>query len=151
MIVEAKKLVCTNQDCRAEITVVRKPAVEKQNLRCACGNEFKKIYHPPALTVLGEVPGISASSPLKAKSELGPATSLPEVEPITTKSSRRNPERIRPKSIWFLMLTWIPMAHERRCNHDRPALLGTALRQQRVSNLPKCQRAREKPRSLLKP
>jgi len=51
MIVEAKRLVCTNHECRAEIIVVKKPPIEKQNLRCACGSEFKKIYHPPKLTV----------------------------------------------------------------------------------------------------
>jgi len=56
MIVEAKRLVCTNHECRAEIIVVKKPAIEKQNFRCACGSEFKKIYHPPVVTVLGAVP-----------------------------------------------------------------------------------------------
>ena len=56
MIVEAKRLVCTNHECRAEIIVVRKPAIEKQNLRCACGSEFKRIYHPPMVTVLRKVP-----------------------------------------------------------------------------------------------
>jgi hypothetical protein len=56
MFVEAKRLVCTNQECRAEIIVVRKPAFEKQNLRCACGGELKKIYHPPMVTALGMVP-----------------------------------------------------------------------------------------------
>jgi hypothetical protein len=49
MIAEAKRLVCTNHECRAEIIVVKKPALEKQNLRCACGSEFKKIYHPPVV------------------------------------------------------------------------------------------------------
>ena len=55
MIVEAKRLVCTNHECRAEIIIVKKPAFEKQNLRCACGSEFKKIYRPPKVTVLGTV------------------------------------------------------------------------------------------------
>lgn len=56
MIVEAERLVCANHECRAEIIVVKKPALEKQNLRCTCGSEFKKIYHPPAVTVLRTVP-----------------------------------------------------------------------------------------------
>jgi len=56
MIVEAERLVCTNPECRAEIIVVRKPALEKQNLRCACGSELKGIYHPPVVTALGRVP-----------------------------------------------------------------------------------------------
>jgi len=56
MIIQAERLICTNHECRAEIIVVRKPAIEKQNLRCACGSEFKKIYHPPKVTVLGTVP-----------------------------------------------------------------------------------------------
>jgi hypothetical protein len=56
MIVEAKRLVCTNHECRAEIIVVKKPAIEKQNLRCACGSEFKRIYLPPKLTSLGTMP-----------------------------------------------------------------------------------------------
>ena len=55
MIVEAKRLVCTNHECRAEIIVVKKHALEKQNLRCACGSELKKIYHPPKVTVHGPV------------------------------------------------------------------------------------------------
>jgi len=56
MIVEAERLVCANLECRAEIIVVKKPAIENQNLRCACGSELKKIYHPPKVTVLGTVP-----------------------------------------------------------------------------------------------
>ena len=56
MIVEAKRLVRTNHECRAEIIVVKKPALEKQNLRCSCGSELKKIYHPPLVTALGTVP-----------------------------------------------------------------------------------------------
>lgn len=56
MIVEAKRLICTNHECRAEIIVVKKPALENQNLRCACGSEFKRIYHPPKMTVLGTMP-----------------------------------------------------------------------------------------------
>jgi hypothetical protein len=57
MLVEAKRLVCTNQECKAEIIVVKKPALENQNLRCACGSELKKIYHTPMVTALGTVPG----------------------------------------------------------------------------------------------
>jgi hypothetical protein len=56
MLVETKRLVCANRECRAEIIAIKKPALEKQNLRCACGSEFKKIYHPPTVTVLGTVP-----------------------------------------------------------------------------------------------
>ena len=58
MFVEAKRLVCTNLECKAEIIVVRKPAFEKQNLRCTCGSEFKRIYHPPAVRAVGTVPDI---------------------------------------------------------------------------------------------
>lgn len=53
MNAEAKRLVCTNHECRAEIIIVKKPPIEKQNLRCACGSELKKIYHAPRLTVVG--------------------------------------------------------------------------------------------------
>jgi hypothetical protein len=56
MIGEAKRLVCANHECRAEIIVVKKPALEKQNIRCTCGSEFKNIYHPPEVTVLRTVP-----------------------------------------------------------------------------------------------
>jgi hypothetical protein len=56
MIVEAKRLICTNHECRAEIIVVKKPSIEKQNLRCACGTEFKRIYRPPTVTALGKMP-----------------------------------------------------------------------------------------------
>jgi hypothetical protein len=55
MIVEAERLLCANHECRAEIIVVKKPALEKQNLRCTCGSEFKKIYHPTVVTVLRTV------------------------------------------------------------------------------------------------
>jgi hypothetical protein len=55
LIVEAKRLVCTNPECRAEIIVVKKPSIEKQNLRCACGSDLKKIYHPPNVTIVGPV------------------------------------------------------------------------------------------------
>jgi hypothetical protein len=55
MVVEAKRFVCTNHECRAEIIFVRKPDIEKQNLRCACGSDFKKIYHPPKVIVLETV------------------------------------------------------------------------------------------------
>jgi hypothetical protein len=56
VLVEAKRLVCTNQECKAEIIVVKKPTFEKLNLRCACGSELKRIYHPPVVTALGTVP-----------------------------------------------------------------------------------------------
>lgn len=55
MLVEAERLICTNRECNGEIIVVKKPAIEKQNLRCSCGSELKKIYHAPKLTVHGTV------------------------------------------------------------------------------------------------
>jgi len=33
MVVEAKRLVCTNRECKAEIIVVKKPASEKKEPR----------------------------------------------------------------------------------------------------------------------
>jgi hypothetical protein len=66
MIVEAKRLVCINQECKAEIIVVRKPALEKLNLRCACGSEFKRIYNPPVVTALGTVFELAETLPLDA-------------------------------------------------------------------------------------
>jgi hypothetical protein len=51
MIGEQKRLVCTNHECGAEFIVLRKPAVEKQNLRCACGSELKKYYHAPEFRI----------------------------------------------------------------------------------------------------
>jgi hypothetical protein len=56
MIVEANRLVCANRECRAEIVVVKRPALEKQNLHCASGSKLKRIYHPPVVTALGMVP-----------------------------------------------------------------------------------------------
>jgi len=53
MIVEKERLVCTNLECRGEIVVGRKPALEKQKLCCACGSELKKLYHPPMLRLFG--------------------------------------------------------------------------------------------------
>jgi hypothetical protein len=53
MIVEAERLVCANHKCGAEFVVGTKPALEKQNARCCCGSELKKLYHPPVLTVYG--------------------------------------------------------------------------------------------------
>jgi hypothetical protein len=55
MIVAEERLVCSCHECGAELVVKRKPAVEKQNLRCACGSELKKIYHPPLLSIYGTV------------------------------------------------------------------------------------------------
>jgi hypothetical protein len=57
MLVEAERLICANHDCRAELIVAKKPALEKQNVRCACGSELRKIYHPPKVTVLGRAFG----------------------------------------------------------------------------------------------
>lgn len=56
MHIGEEHLICMNHECRAEIYVSRNLAVEIQNLRCSCGSEFKKIYHPPVLTALGKVP-----------------------------------------------------------------------------------------------
>ena len=53
MIAEAEHLVCKNPECREEIVVRRSPALEKQNLCCACGRELKRTYHPPVSTVYG--------------------------------------------------------------------------------------------------
>ena len=53
MIVEAERLVCTNHECVAEFVVGRKPALETQNLRCACGSELKKYYRAPKLWIYG--------------------------------------------------------------------------------------------------
>lgn len=55
MIVEAEHLVCTNHKCGAEFVVVRKPDLEKQNARCRCGSELKKLYQTPVLTVYGRL------------------------------------------------------------------------------------------------
>jgi hypothetical protein len=55
MLVEAERLICTNRECKGEIIVVKKPALERQNLRCSCGSEMKKIYHAPKLKVLATV------------------------------------------------------------------------------------------------
>jgi hypothetical protein len=55
MFVEKERLVCTNHECGAEFIVRRKPGLEKQNLRCACGNELKKYYHAPEVRILRNV------------------------------------------------------------------------------------------------
>jgi len=68
MSVEAKRLICTNHECRAEIIVLRKPIVERQNLRCACGSEFKRIYHPPVVKVLGTAVEVAGAIPLDINS-----------------------------------------------------------------------------------
>jgi hypothetical protein len=52
MIAEQEHLVCTNHECGAEFIVRRKPALGKQNLRCACGSEVKKYYHAPEVWIL---------------------------------------------------------------------------------------------------
>jgi transposase-like protein len=53
MFLVGERLVCTCPDCRAEFVVKTKPAFEKQHLRCACGSDFKKVYHSPVLTQYG--------------------------------------------------------------------------------------------------
>ena len=53
MIFEAERLVCLNHECGGEFVVKTKPAIQKQNMRCACGSGLKMIYRPPVLTVYG--------------------------------------------------------------------------------------------------
>lgn len=53
MLLEEEHLVCTCHECRAEVVVKTKPAVEKQNMRCSCGSDLKKVYHSPELTQFG--------------------------------------------------------------------------------------------------
>ena len=53
MLLVEEHLACTCHECGAEFIVKRKPAIEKQNMRCACGSALKKVYLPPVLTVYG--------------------------------------------------------------------------------------------------
>ena len=53
MLLVDEHLVCASHECGAEFVVKTKPAIEKQNMRCACGSALKKIYRPPVLTVYG--------------------------------------------------------------------------------------------------
>jgi hypothetical protein len=53
MLLVDEHLVCTCHKCRAEFVVKTKPAIQKQNMRCACGCELKKVYRSPVLTVFG--------------------------------------------------------------------------------------------------
>jgi hypothetical protein len=55
MIVEEECLVCINHECGAEIVVRRKLALKKVKLRCPCGSELKRLYHPPVLRLFGTV------------------------------------------------------------------------------------------------
>jgi len=57
MIVEGERLVCVNHECGGEYLAWRQPALQKQNLRCACGSELKKVYRAPRLAISsGEIP-----------------------------------------------------------------------------------------------
>src|SRR4029077_18373310 len=56
LLVEAKRLVCTNHECRAEIIALQRSAFETHNFHCTCGSELKRIYHTPVVTPLGAVP-----------------------------------------------------------------------------------------------
>jgi hypothetical protein len=57
MIVEGERLVCVNHKCGGEYLVWRKPTLQKQNLRCTCGSELKKVYRAPRLAISsGEMP-----------------------------------------------------------------------------------------------
>ena len=53
MLLVDERLVCTCHECGAEFVVKKSPGLEKQSMRCACGCELKKAYHPPVLTVFG--------------------------------------------------------------------------------------------------
>jgi hypothetical protein len=57
MTVDEERLVCIDHECGAEFKVRRKPALKKIKLRCACGGELKRFYHPPVLTFYGTVIG----------------------------------------------------------------------------------------------
>jgi hypothetical protein len=58
-------LVCTRGECGAEFVVKTKPGIEKQDVRCTCGSELKKLYRSPVLTVYGKTPpsGVSLWPP----------------------------------------------------------------------------------------
>ena len=53
MLLVDEHLVCTCRECGAEFVVKTKPAIQKQNMRCACGSGLKMVYRPPVLTVFG--------------------------------------------------------------------------------------------------
>ena len=53
MLLIEEHLVCSCHECGAELVVKTRPAVDHQNMRCACGNDLKKVYRPPRLTVYG--------------------------------------------------------------------------------------------------
>ena len=53
MLLVDEQLVCASHECGAEFVVKTKPAIHKQNMRCACGSALKKVYLPPVLTVYG--------------------------------------------------------------------------------------------------
>jgi hypothetical protein len=53
MLLVDEHLVCTCRECGAEFVVKTKPAIQKQNMRCACGSALKMAYRPPVLTVFG--------------------------------------------------------------------------------------------------
>jgi len=46
-------LVCTCPECRVAFVVKSKPLMQKHNVRCVCGNDVKKVYQSPVLTVYG--------------------------------------------------------------------------------------------------
>ena len=53
MLLVEEHLVCTCHECGAELVVKIKPAIDRQNMRCACGSDLKRLYRPPVFTVYG--------------------------------------------------------------------------------------------------
>ena len=53
MLLIEEHFVCTSHECGAELVVKAKPAISRQNMRCACGSDLKRLYRPPVLTVYG--------------------------------------------------------------------------------------------------
>jgi hypothetical protein len=51
-----KNVICMSNECIEAPVVETKPVIEKQS--CACGSNFKKIYHTPVLKVYGTISDI---------------------------------------------------------------------------------------------
>jgi hypothetical protein len=56
MYLVEESLTCTRRECGGEFVIKTKPAIEKQNMRCTCGSDLKKVYHSPVLTIYGTTP-----------------------------------------------------------------------------------------------
>jgi hypothetical protein len=67
MLLVEEHLVCSCHECRAEFTVTKPPTIQKQSVRCACGNELRKAYHSPVLTVYGNLSEMSGRSGLNGE------------------------------------------------------------------------------------